>query len=257
MQRRFYILLLVALVASVAAVSAQQRDAATVKRLQKTDDINGASSTIYVHPDARVATDSYYAGTPRHTAFKGYRVRIFTGSNQKARREAEKTIEDFRKKFSEPVYYSYVNPNFQVTCGNFLSKEDAVIFLEKAIKVYPKAHIVSCEIPANTFVRTTPASIKAAARTEIVMEENDPGYDMLMSDEDLADDPEMAAALEKEKELMANMIEFLPSRELLQGGEESAAEGEVAEESVADIINATAAAKAAEAEARAAALDSE
>jgi hypothetical protein len=89
------------------------------------------------------------------------------------------------------------------------------------------------------------------------MEENDPGYDMLMSDEDLADDPEMAAALEKEKELMANMIEFLPSRELLQGGEESAAEGEVAEESVADIINATAAAKAAEAEARAAALDSE
>lgn len=262
MQRRFYILLLVALFASLAGASAQQRDAATVRRLQKTDEVNGASSTIYVHPDARIAADGYYSSTPRRTAFKGFRVRIYTGSNQKARREAEKTIEGFRKRFSEPVYYSYVNPNFQVTCGNFLSIEDALIFLRKAVKVYPKAHIVACEIPANTFVRTTPASIKAAARKEIVMEENDPGYDMLMSDEDLADDPEMAAALAKEKELMANTIEFLPSRALLQQveGENNATEVESSSNEITEAIeavNAEAVAEAAEAEARAAAMDSE
>lgn len=216
MQRRFYILLFAALFCLAGGVSAQQRDAATLKRLHSADKVNGVSSTIYVHPDARDAANIYYSSTDRKTSFRGYRVRIFTGSNQKARREAEKTIEDFRKRFNEPVYYSYVNPNFQVTCGNFLSLEDAVIFLEKAIKVYPMAHIVSCEIPANTFVRTVPASIKAAARSEIVMEEDDPGYDMLMSDEDLAGDPGMAAALKKEKELMANMVEYLPSRALLQ-----------------------------------------
>jgi hypothetical protein len=258
MQRRFFILLIAALVCLVGTTAAQQRDAATIKRLNKVDEVNGASSTIYVHPEARLAADAYYESTSRRTSFKGYRVRIFTGSNQKARKEAEKTIESFRKKFSEPVYYSYVNPNFQVTCGNFLSIEDAIIFLEKAIKVYPKAHIVACEIPANTFVRTTPASIKAAARNEIVMEEDDPGYDMLMSDEDLADDPEMAAALAKEKELMANMVEFLPSKALLEDEEEIAAEGEpTVESTTSDIIEAEAVAKAAEAEAAAAAQDSE
>lgn len=219
MQRRFYILLVATILCFVGVANAQQRDAATLKRLQTADKVNGVSSTIYLHPDAREAANVYYSNTDRRTAFKGYRVRIYTGSNQKARKEAEKTISDFRKRFSEPVYYSYVNPNFQVTCGNYLSLEDAVLFLEKAIKIYPKAHIVSCEIPANTFVRTIPASIKAAARNEIVMEESDPGYDMLMSDEDLADDPEMAAALAKEKELMANIVEYLPSKNLLQQAE--------------------------------------
>lgn len=244
MQRRFYFLLIVATLLLAGNASAQSRDAATVKRLHKTDEVNGASSTIYLHSDARDAADAYYEGTDRKTSFRGYRVRIYSGGTQKARKEAENTIESFRKKYTEPVYYSYVNPNFVVTCGNFINLEEAVIFFEKVVKSYPTAQIVVCEIPANTFVRTTPASIKAAKRNEVVMEESDPGYDMLMSSEDLAGDPEWAAALAKEEELMANIIEYLPSKELIEQGE---AESALTEEA--------AIAKAAEAEAAAAARD--
>lgn len=242
MQKRFYTLLIVAILCTVGNVNAQ-RDAAMLKKLQNADNVNGVTNTIYIHPDAREAADVYYENTDRKTSFMGYRVRIFSSSNQKARKAAEQTIASFRKRFSEPVYYGYVNPNFQVNCGNFLSIDDAVVFLQKALKFYPNAHIVTCEIPANTFVRTVPASIKAAARSEIVMEEDDPRYDMLMSDEDLANDPDMAEALKKEQELMANLIEYLPSKDLI---EESAAE-EVATEEVVEEVATEAVAEVAEA----------
>lgn len=75
------------------------------------------------------------------------------------------------------------------------------------------------------------------------MEEDDPRYDMLMSDEDLANDPDMAEALKKEKELMANLVEYLPSKDLI---EESAAE-EVATEEVVEEVASEAVAEVAEA----------
>lgn len=155
-QRRLFILLFLTLAGSCGIASAQQRDVPTINALKEYSE-SGARSVVTLHQDARKAVDTYYANTKTQSTFKGFRIRLYAGNGQTARKSAESAIYAFRSRFNEPVYFTYDNPYFYVTCGNFLSNEEAIIFLAKVREFFPKALIVSNDIPAENITRRVAA----------------------------------------------------------------------------------------------------
>lgn len=114
-----------------------------------------------IHSSAQPAIDKYNAQTAPKESYQGYRIRIFSGHSQSARTDAEAAISLFEEHFRVPVYFTYENPYFLVTCGNFLSHEEAIMFLSRARHHFPKAFIVTTEIPAEALL-TPPVQLSAA-----------------------------------------------------------------------------------------------
>lgn len=98
--------------------------------------------------------DKYNRQTSPRKSYQGYRIRIFASHTQSARTDAEAAMELFREHYNVPLYFSYENPYFLVTCGNCLTQEEAIMLLSKVRIHFPKAFIVTTEIPAELF--TTP-----------------------------------------------------------------------------------------------------
>lgn len=113
-----------------------------------------------IHSSAQPAIDKYNAQTAPKESYQGYRIRIFSGHSQSARTDAEAAISLFEEHFRVPVYFTYENPYFLVTCGNFLSHEEAIMFLSRARHHFPKAFIVTTEIPAEALL-TPPVQLSA------------------------------------------------------------------------------------------------
>ena len=73
----------------------------------------------------------------------GYRIRIYFDNKQKSREESQEVIKRFKALY--PGYNTYLkfnNPNFKVTVGDFRTKVDAQIALQKIIRDFPTAFIV-------------------------------------------------------------------------------------------------------------------
>lgn len=124
-----------------------------VEGLAVADTLTGASVEIAIHPSAEEAIDKYSAQTAPKESYQGYRIRIFASHSQSARTDAEAAIALFEEHYNVPVYFVYENPYFLVTCGNCLSHDEAIMLLSKVRIHFPKAFIVTCEIPAAEFHR--------------------------------------------------------------------------------------------------------
>lgn len=73
----------------------------------------------------------------------GYRVRIFFDNSQTARAESEETLKKFERLHHDVVAYrTYANPYFKVTVGDFRTKSEAVMFLERIRHEFPGAFVV-------------------------------------------------------------------------------------------------------------------
>lgn len=112
------------------------------------------SQRHFIHSSAQEAMDKYNRQTSPRKSYQGYRIRIFASHTQSARTDAEAAMELFREHYNVPLYFSYENPYFLVTCGNCLTQEEAIMLLSKVRIHFPKAFIVTTEIPAELF--TTP-----------------------------------------------------------------------------------------------------
>jgi hypothetical protein len=85
---------------------------------------------------------------------KGYRIVIFMKNAQSARREAVAIQEGFATQFPDiPSYLGYEEPYFRVSVGNFLTPEEAMVYLNRLREAYPKAHIVPENINVKEFAR--------------------------------------------------------------------------------------------------------
>lgn len=113
------------------------------------DSLSGARATVTIHPDAQGPMEKYYTQTQPRPSFRGYRIRIFASHTQSARTDAEAAIELFKANYNVPVYFAYENPYFLVTCGNCLTNEEALMLLAKVRIHFPKAFIVTSDIPAE------------------------------------------------------------------------------------------------------------
>lgn len=85
---------------------------------------------------------------------RGWRVRIFFDNSQNARGQAGRALAQFREMFPEVAsYMSYENPYFEVSVGNCLSIEEAVMLRARILSAFPKAFITSEAIPLAVLVQ--------------------------------------------------------------------------------------------------------
>lgn len=73
----------------------------------------------------------------------GYRIRIYSGNSQDARRRSEEIAAGFAATHPGiPVYKSYSNPFFKVTVGDFRTRDEALRFAESIAGRYQSAFLV-------------------------------------------------------------------------------------------------------------------
>ena len=73
----------------------------------------------------------------------GYRIRIYSGNSQNARRRSDEIAAGFAATHPGiPVYKSYANPFFKVTVGDFRTRDEALLFAESIAGRYPSAFLV-------------------------------------------------------------------------------------------------------------------
>ncbi len=88
------------------------------------------------------AMDSHFVYNAAKT-LTGYRVRIFFDNKQSARTDSEATVNRFKETYPEvPIYWSYVNPYFKVTVGDYRTRSEAMQLLHKLKDAFPAAFIV-------------------------------------------------------------------------------------------------------------------
>ncbi len=88
------------------------------------------------------AMDSHMVNNAAKT-LTGYRVRIFFDNKQTSRSDSEATMNRFKETFPEvPVYWSYVNPYFKLTVGDFRTRSEAMQLLSRLKNAFPAAFIV-------------------------------------------------------------------------------------------------------------------
>ncbi|MCD8313163.1 MAG: SPOR domain-containing protein [Bacteroidales bacterium] len=98
-------------------------------RLSQSNDILAVMDTHFVYNADKTLT--------------GYRVRIFFDNKQSSRKDSEATVGKFKDTHPEvPVYWSYVNPYFKVTVGDFRTKSEAMLLLQSLKEDFPAAFIV-------------------------------------------------------------------------------------------------------------------
>lgn len=171
MKQTFY--MLVALVVACCAHTAHAQEGGDfLQRLAEPDSL-GVRSEVRMHIGAEEAIAKYNAQTTPKESFQGYRIRIFSSNSQTARADAEVAIATMEENFNVPVYFAYENPYFLVTCGNFITHEEAIMLLSRVKRFFPKAFIVMSEIPADALTHKPEPAIKPAEEvTEEGVEEN-------------------------------------------------------------------------------------
>lgn len=122
----------------------------------QTTKTDSAQCKIVINHSAQMAIDKFNEQTSPRESYQGYRIRIFASHNQTARTDAEAAIALLNEHYNISHYLSYENPYFLVTCGDCLTQEEAIMLLSKVRIHFPKAFIVTTEIPASTFT-TLPA----------------------------------------------------------------------------------------------------
>ena len=73
----------------------------------------------------------------------GYRIRIYFDNKQDSREASSATEQRFKKRFpGYSTYRTFKNPFFKVTIGDFRTKAEAQVALEKISREFPSAFIV-------------------------------------------------------------------------------------------------------------------
>lgn len=116
-----------------------------LKRLEMPDSATGAR--VIVANNSKVLFDK-----KEGVVVKGYRVKLFFDNSQSARTNAEEVQLQFLEKYPDtPVYVQYTAPYFNVMGGDFVTYQEALIFLQKVVKDFPKSFIVQQEIAVKAF----------------------------------------------------------------------------------------------------------
>ncbi len=74
--------------------------------------------------------------------FPGYRVQIYFGSGQNARKIAHQTVTVFERRYDQKGYIDYEAPIFKVKVGDFRTRSEAERFKNKILKHYPNSWVV-------------------------------------------------------------------------------------------------------------------
>jgi hypothetical protein len=134
------------LVMAYAAMFAQETDIAKPQILTVLSQADGQSGQIEIIQPVQIENllKMQIANNRKQEGIPGYRINIFSDSGQTARQKAYDTRSNFMKNFPDiEAYLKYVAPNFQITVGDFRTKNEALRERKKIEKLFPRAFIVS------------------------------------------------------------------------------------------------------------------
>jgi hypothetical protein len=106
--------------------------------LTRIDSTNGASVKIF--QDKRIENFvNEKNNLSSYTTGSGYRLQVFSSNEQKTgKSEAFKIEKEIREAFPElPVYVNYFSPFWKVRVGDFDSREQAKVFRNELLKIFP------------------------------------------------------------------------------------------------------------------------
>lgn len=155
MMRRLPIVLLTLLCAAVSA-QAQSLDAFRQRLAEPAASatlFGRAQVTVTEHGDAaRAVADAARAAQKLH--IDGYRVCIFSDNGPKARDEAFAAKELFETTYPGIEVYAVYNPPpyFRVMIGNCLTREEAIILMNKVLSTFPKAYPKAEKLSLSDFL---------------------------------------------------------------------------------------------------------
>ena len=112
-----------------------------------------ARVTVTEHGDAaRIVSEVSRAEHKLHV--EGHRVCIFSDNGPNAREEAFAAKELFETTYPGIKVYAVSSPPpyFRVTIGNCLTREEAIILMNKVLPTFPKAYLMSERLSLSDFL---------------------------------------------------------------------------------------------------------
>lgn len=98
---------------------------------------------VHQSPSIKLAADAQVRKN-KTVQTDGFRIRIYFDNKQNSREASAESEARFKKLFpGYNTYRTFKNPYFKVTVGDFRTKADAQIALQKISRVFPDAFIVS------------------------------------------------------------------------------------------------------------------
>jgi hypothetical protein len=100
--------------------------------------------TYDIEPDITKIEDAYVAAWKKVGQMEGYRVQIAALASHSG---AQIIANDFTNRFpNQKVYIKYLEPNFRVRAGNFLTRLEAYCFMKQIEGVFVGAFIIPDQI---------------------------------------------------------------------------------------------------------------
>ncbi len=116
---------------------------------QLQDKNNGGKMDIIQDPMLNVLVDKSIRINEKE-GLNGFRIQIYSGSDQNAREKLTQLIEDFQTAFPEfdgsLIYTEYQAPYFKLRIGDYRNKNEAYEFFHQVRKKFPVSYIVKSKI---------------------------------------------------------------------------------------------------------------
>jgi len=77
----------------------------------------------------------------KREGFPGYRVKVFAENKQDSRSRAN-AIRSACSNDDHEAYVTYVEPNFEVHVGDFMTRFEALVLMKELLPTYPEAYII-------------------------------------------------------------------------------------------------------------------
>ncbi len=100
--------------------------------------------TVHITQDANIRNlvNLHVSQQRKINGIKGYRILIYMGSGQEARKEADQVRAGFIRLYEDVTRYTrFEYPYFKVYVGDFRTKSEALKFLKQIEGVYPDAFV--------------------------------------------------------------------------------------------------------------------
>lgn len=111
----------------------------------------GSGTSVNQSPAMRAALVKYINANSAKT-IRGYRIRVFYGSDRSAREKSESIAGYVRTTYPEVgVYRTFDSPNFKVCVGDFRTRDEALALYNKLRQIYPTSLIIKDNINYPTY----------------------------------------------------------------------------------------------------------
>lgn len=81
----------------------------------------------------------------KREGFPGYRVKVFAQNKQDSRSRAN-AIRSACSNDDHEAYVTFVEPNFEVHVGDFMTRFEALVLMKELLAKYPEAYIIKTNI---------------------------------------------------------------------------------------------------------------